>query len=102
MGEGVHRHQLQRPDQLPESVSGRMMNTMKKSIAAIVAAPIGIFAALVCIDRAVAADLERPPVQFIDKFGVNMANGQVSHSLSTVSIGGSMGLSHSVSVYANE
>jgi hypothetical protein len=48
------------------------------------------------------ADLERPPVQFVDKFGVNLANGQVTHSLGTVSIGGAMGLSHSVSVYANE
>ena len=34
--------------------------------------------------------------------GVNMANGQVTHSLSTVSIGGAMGLSHNVSVNANE
>jgi hypothetical protein len=49
-----------------------------------------------------AADIERPQVQLVDKFGVNMANGQVTHSLSTVSIGGAMGLSHSVSVFANE
>ncbi|HTU66124.1 MAG TPA: hypothetical protein VMF52_09250 [Steroidobacteraceae bacterium] len=51
---------------------------------------------------AYAADLERPPVQFVDKLGVNMANGQVTNSLNTLSIGGAMGLSHSVSVYANE
>ena len=38
----------------------------------------------------------------VDKLGVNMVNGQVTHSLNTVSIGGAMGLSHSVSVYANE
>lgn len=49
-----------------------------------------------------AADIERPQVQFVDKFGVNMANGQVTHNLDTVSIGGAMGLSHSVSVFANE
>jgi hypothetical protein len=49
-----------------------------------------------------AVDIERPQVQFVDKFGVNMANGQVTHNLSTLSIGGAMGLSHSVSVFANE
>jgi hypothetical protein len=49
-----------------------------------------------------AADLERPKVQLVDKFGVNMASGQVTHSLSTVSIGGGMGLSHSVSAWTNE
>ena len=49
-----------------------------------------------------AADIEPPKVQLTDKMGVNMANGQVTHSLNTVSIGGAMGLSHSVSVNANE
>lgn len=48
------------------------------------------------------ADIERPQVQFVDKFGVNMANGQVTHGLETLSIGGAMGLSHSISVFANE
>lgn len=49
-----------------------------------------------------AADIEPPKVQLTDKVGVNMLNGQVTHSLPTVSIGGAMGLSHSVSVNANE
>ncbi|HVY23973.1 MAG TPA: hypothetical protein VG962_11545 [Steroidobacteraceae bacterium] len=49
-----------------------------------------------------AADIEPPHTQVIDKNGVNMANGQVSYSLNTVSIGGAMGLSHSVSVIAND
>lgn len=46
-----------------------------------------------------AADIEPPKAQLVDKFGVNMANGQVTHSLNTVSIGG---LAHSVSVDTNE
>src|SRR6185503_670554 len=49
-----------------------------------------------------AADIEPPRVQLTDKMGVNMANGQVTHSVPTVSIGGAMGLSHSISVNANE
>jgi hypothetical protein len=61
-----------------------------------------LVATIACSAQVRAADIERPPVQFVDKFGVNMANGQVTHSLNTVSIGGSLGLSHGVSVYANE
>jgi hypothetical protein len=49
-----------------------------------------------------AADIEPPQKQVVDKFGVNVANGQVTHSLSTLSIGGAMGLAQSVSVHANE
>jgi hypothetical protein len=37
-----------------------------------------------------AADIEPPQKQVVDKFGVNMANGQITHSLQTVSIGGAM------------
>jgi YD repeat-containing protein len=48
-----------------------------------------------------AAEIERPRVQLIDRFGVNVATGQVTNSLQTVSIGGAMGVAHSVSVYAN-
>jgi YD repeat-containing protein len=48
-----------------------------------------------------AAEIERPKVQLVDKFGVNVATGQVTYSLNTVSIGGAMGLSHSVSAYTN-
>jgi YD repeat-containing protein len=49
-----------------------------------------------------AVSVERPKVQTIDKFKVNVATGQVTQSLDTVGIGGAMGLSHSVSVHANE
>jgi len=63
---------------------------------------IALAVALFATCSAHAVDIERPPVQFVDKFGVNMANGQVTHSLTTLSIGGAMGLSHSVSVFANE
>jgi hypothetical protein len=52
--------------------------------------------------QAQAVDIERPRIQIVDKFGVNMVNGQATHTLTTVSIGGAMGLSHSVSVIANE
>jgi hypothetical protein len=59
-------------------------------------------ASLLLAAAALAADIEPPRVQLVDKFGVNVANGQVTHSLGTVSIGGAMGLSHRVSVIANE
>jgi hypothetical protein len=49
-----------------------------------------------------AVEIERPKVQLIDKFGVNVATGQVTQSLETLRLGGEMGLSHSISVYANE
>ena len=51
---------------------------------------------------AAAAEIEPPNVQLVDKFGVNMANGQVTHSMEIVSIGGGMGLSDRISVRANE
>lgn len=56
----------------------------------------------VAVHQSMAADIEPPKVQLVDKFGVNMANGQVTHSMEIVSIGGAMGLSDSISVYANE
>lgn len=49
-----------------------------------------------------AAQIEPPKVPVVDKNGVNLANGQVTHSQFTVAIGGATGLSHSVSVHANE
>lgn len=49
-----------------------------------------------------AADIERPKVQIVDEFGVNLATGQVTYNMETVSIGGEMGLTHRISVYANE
>jgi hypothetical protein len=55
---------------------------------------------MTCSARAV--EIERPKVQLIDKLGVNVATGQVTQSMETVRIGGEMGLSHSISVYANE
>jgi hypothetical protein len=47
-------------------------------------------------------EIEPPKSEIVDKFGVNMATGQVTHGLTTVSIGGPMGLSHRISIYANE
>jgi YD repeat-containing protein len=58
--------------------------------------------AVLSVSSVHAVSVERPKVQTVDKFRVNVANGQVSQSLDTVSIGGGMGLSHSVSVHANE
>lgn len=46
-------------------------------------------------------DLAPPKVQMVDEFGVNVHSGQVQSSLETVSIGGAMGLSHSISNYTN-
>ena len=51
---------------------------------------------------AIPAEIEPPNIQLVDKFGVNMANGQVTHSMELVSIGGAMGLSDRISVRANE
>lgn len=48
-----------------------------------------------------AEQLAPPNAQMMDKFGVNVASGQVSTSLSTVSIGGTMGLSHKISTHTN-
>jgi hypothetical protein len=47
-------------------------------------------------------NIERPKIQTIDKFKVNVATGQVTQALDTVGIGGAMGLSHSISIHANE
>jgi hypothetical protein len=77
-------------------------NQMNQRISPLVRVFASVCASLAVAFSTMAADIERPQVQFVDKFGVNMGNGQVSHSLSTVSIGGAMGLSHSVSVFANE
>jgi len=49
-----------------------------------------------------AVEIEPPKVQLVDKFGVNMANGQVTHRMDIVSIGGAMGLTDILSVYGNE
>lgn len=42
-----------------------------------------------------------PEVRHVDLFGVNLEIGQVTNTLETVSIGGRMGLSHSVSVHSS-
>lgn len=47
------------------------------------------------------AEVTRPSISLVDKFGVNLMNGQVTASLDTVSIGGGMGLSHNISMYTN-
>lgn len=59
-----------------------------------------ILGAMLCA-LANGATLSPPSVQYMDKFGVNMLNGQVNTSLQTVSIGGEMGLAHSISMYTN-
>jgi hypothetical protein len=51
---------------------------------------------------AIGADLEPPKAQIVDKLRVNVASAQVTQSMDTVSIGGAMGLSHNISVHANE
>lgn len=47
-------------------------------------------------------DFAPPTISVVDKLGVNLTNGQVSQSLNTVSIGGSLGISHRISSYTNE
>lgn len=42
-----------------------------------------------------------PPVELVDRFGVNLATGQVVQKLNTVAIGGDLGLSHHIQVNAN-
>jgi hypothetical protein len=59
-------------------------------------------ASLIFASTTLALDVERPKVQTVDKFKVNVATGQVTQSLDTLSIGGGMGLSHSISIHANE
>ena len=54
------------------------------------------------VSPAHSVEIEPPKIELVDKFGVNIANGQVSHSINTVSIGGAMGLSDRISVYGNE
>lgn len=52
--------------------------------------------------HALAADIERPKIEIVDKLHVNVATGQVTHDIDTVGIGGVMGLTHGVSIFANE
>lgn len=89
---------LQFADELPMSRAKTIMKRNKNLGTVSICLAVGLAFA----GNLYAVDIERPPVQFVDKYGVNMANGQVTNSLNTVSIGGAMGLSHSVSVYANE
>jgi hypothetical protein len=49
-----------------------------------------------------AVDVEPAKVQLTDRYGVNLANGQVTHSMNIVNIGGPMGLSDTISIRANE
>lgn len=51
---------------------------------------------------AIQDDIPAPPdVNTVDRFGVNVATGQVSAGMETVSIGGDRGLSHSISMDTN-
>ncbi len=42
-----------------------------------------------------------PSAEVVDRFGVNLQTGQLSRRLNTVSIGGELGLSHSVELYTD-
>ncbi len=42
-----------------------------------------------------------PAAEVVDRFGVNLQTGQLSRKLNTVSIGGELGLSHSVDLYTD-
>jgi len=53
------------------------------------------------LEPGVAQTISPPSVQVIDKFNVNMLNGQVNAGLATVSIGGENGLAHSITMYTN-
>ena len=78
------------------------MNSLSmNSCKGVVRAMVFIAASLIG-ESAHAADIEPAKVQMMDKFGVNLASGQITHTLNTLSIGGAMGLSHNVSVSANE
>jgi hypothetical protein len=59
-------------------------------------------AGVVVAMRVWAVDIERPKVQTVDTLGVDVATGQVTYSVTPVSIGGASGLSYRLSVYANE
>src|SRR5687768_1714547 len=49
-----------------------------------------------------AIGIEPPKIKLVDDMGINMTTGQVTYSITPVSIGGSMGLSYTVNIYANE
>jgi YD repeat-containing protein len=53
------------------------------------------------LNSAFAQEFIPPKVSAVDKYGVNLANGQISTKVETVSIGGVMGLSHNISGYTN-
>lgn len=42
-----------------------------------------------------------PKAEIVDRFGVNLQTGQLTRTLNTVSIGGELGLSHSVELYTD-
>ncbi|HEY6528609.1 MAG TPA: hypothetical protein VIZ65_07930 [Cellvibrionaceae bacterium] len=53
------------------------------------------------INAAPLPEMAPPKIQMVDEFGVDLLSGQITHSLNTVSIGGDMGVSHSISSYTN-
>src|SRR6185436_14845619 len=74
------------------------MDTASKSSRLALLSGIALLTAVV----ANAVDIQPPKAQVIDRYRVNMTNGQVTHSLPVVSIGGATGLSESISADANE
>src|ERR1043165_4098815 len=81
--------------QKPTSPRDLMNKQVKKIISSLALAGM-------VVSPAHSVEIEPPKIELVDKFGVNIANGQVSHSINTVSIGGAMGLSDRISVYGNE
>ena len=47
-------------------------------------------------------ELPPPKYETIDRYGVNVATGKVSVSNNDISIGGSLGLSHTISTYSSD
>lgn len=78
----------------------KMRTRSKKRLNVMRAVPACVLG-LVSFTSASAASLAPPPYEVMNRHGVNMATGQVSPSLNTVSIGGGLGLSHSISTFSS-
>ncbi len=76
-----------------------LMSVLKASL--VVLSGLFLLSVVVRTHAASLPDMAPPKVQMVDDFGVDMLSGQVTHSLNTVSIGGDMGVSHSISSYTN-
>jgi hypothetical protein len=98
MGAGLQRQRLRREGAIAmKNILGKIMKLLafEKTL-------IAFACAVATMPSVHAVDVEPPKVQLTDRYGVNLANGQVSHSMELVSIGGPMGLSDTISIRANE